>query len=507
MLFFVKENSYIATRMRNILYILFVCLLVACGKREAVTPILQEAERVMNAHPDSALAWSLYYDGISHYELNEFLPSQIALLDAEAVATTIPDHALLGRIYENLGNIYKRQGLRDSVIPMLKKALEEKVLAKDSLGIGITYQHIARTILAGDLDSAEFYYKQALPWLKNINYYLYGFYNDLGILYRQKEEYEHVIHYIKQSFALHENGKGDINALYLSLGNAYYKMGQLDSAIVYYQRCVNDPKTGTSSHGRLAQIYEQLGDYKTAYTYKSRYMTYRDSIYKSQQAAALATQLKEREKDKLQQRNTELRWQKQQSIYIGCIVVLSLLLLLFWGYRYYRRLLARKEKQLVALEQIKRQNQIYISHKEEEIARLEKLILSNENQNTQLIAEKETLQKELEEYKQNSQCPEDMLYFRLQKSPFPLSKDQWGELLTFTNQYHGAFINRITEAYPLLSSTDLLYCCLIRLGFTKNEMATILNVNTDSITTWKWRVCKSKFNIDRVNIQTFLRLF
>ena len=70
--------------------------------------MINVAVKYFERHKDpKRLAWSYYYSGILSNELGEHVQSQLAFLKARSVALEIDEPKLLGRIYENLGNVVR----------------------------------------------------------------------------------------------------------------------------------------------------------------------------------------------------------------------------------------------------------------------------------------------------------------------------------------------------------------------------------------------------------------
>lgn len=70
--------------------------------------MINVAVKYFERHKDpKRLAWSYYYSGIISNELGEHVQSQLAFLKARSVALEIDEPKLLGRIYENLGNVVR----------------------------------------------------------------------------------------------------------------------------------------------------------------------------------------------------------------------------------------------------------------------------------------------------------------------------------------------------------------------------------------------------------------
>ncbi len=175
-----------------------------------------------------------------------------------------------------------------------------------------------------------------------------------------------------------------------------------------------------------------------------------------------------------QNRELELRLQRQQSIYVACIAILSLLLLSFIGYRYFRRM------------------SISISRKEDEIMRLNKRIASDESEKEQLMAENKALQQEIAQYTSTQAEKGLAIIHRLREAPYSVEKEEMKSILAVTNQVHQDVLLRLAAKYPLLTRIDLQYCCLVFLGFTNAQICTILYVTESAISKW----------LDRMSVKT-----
>ena len=298
--------------------------------------MINVAVKYFERHKDpKRLAWSYYYSGIISNELGEHVQSQLALLKARSVALEIDEPKLLGRIYENLGNLYERQELQDSVLFFYNKALLYYQQAQDSVGVGISLRNIGRSYLHFDLDSAERYYQESLQWLHNNRYMRASVLNDLGILYKQRGENELSLQYIRHSLEVSGYGIRYIHTRYLNIGELYLRMGQKDSALYYLERCLADANTRTAACASLSKLYSRIGDWKTACTYQNCYIAYIDSVYQNHKAAELAMQSEHYDKEKaiaiMQQQNLKSRF--VLFLIVGIIIMILLVILLENNYR------------------------------------------------------------------------------------------------------------------------------------------------------------------------------
>ena len=293
--------------------------------------MINVAVKYFERHKDpKRLAWSYYYSGIISNELGEHVQSQLAFLKARSVALEIDEPKLLGRIYENLGNLYERQELQDSVLFFYNKALLYYQHARDSVGVGISLRNIGRSYLHFDLDSAERYYQESLQWLHNNRYMRASVLNDLGILYKQRGENELSLQYIRHSLEVSGYGIRYIHTRYLNIGELYLRMGQKDSALYYLERCLADANTRTAACASLSKLYSRIGDWKTACTYQNCYIAYIDSVYQNHKAAELAMQSEHYDKEKaiaiMQQQNLKSRF--VLFLIVGIIIMILLVILL-----------------------------------------------------------------------------------------------------------------------------------------------------------------------------------
>lgn len=293
--------------------------------------MIHVAVKYFERHKDpERLAWSYYYSGLILNELGEHVQSQLAFLKAQSLALEIDEPKLLGRIYENLGNLYDRQELQDSVLLFYNKALLYYQHAQDSVGVGISLRNLGRSYLHLDLDSAEQYYQKSLQWLHNNRYQKASVLNDLGILYKQRGKNELSLQYIRHSLELSGYGIRYIHTRYLNIGELYLRMGQRDSALYYLERCLTDANTRTAASASLSKLYSHIGDWKTAYSYQKSYISFIDSVYQNHKAAELAMQAEQYDKEKaiaiIQQQNFESRF--VLFLIVGTIIITLLVILL-----------------------------------------------------------------------------------------------------------------------------------------------------------------------------------
>ncbi len=255
-----------------------------------------------------------------------------------------------------------------------------------------------------------------------------------------------------------------------------------------FQRIEETVHSGRAIALSLSSEYEAKGNYDEAFYYSNVYMTEITDSIVMDIAKKYVTDLEtKRLNEQLRHRNRELelRLQRQQSIYVTCIALLSLSLLSVLGYRYYRRM------------------SVSMAKKEEEIIRLNEQITSDKNRVAELLAENEALQKEISQYTPTQAQRGLAIVSRLQEAPYLIEKEDMKSIFAVTNQMHKNVLLRLASQYPLLSRIDLSYCCLVFLGFTNAEICTILNVTESAISKWLDRM-SYKTSRKRESIYKFL---
>lgn len=75
------------------------------------------------------------------------------------------------------------------------------------------------------------------------------------------------------------------------------------------------------------------------------------------------------------------------------------------------------------------------------------------------------------------------------------------------NEMDNDFIKKLEEAYPMLSKNDVRLISMIRTGMSSTEIASVLNISTESLNKSKYRLRK-KLNLQNgLNIETFIKTF
>ncbi|WP_304959224.1 tetratricopeptide repeat protein, partial [uncultured Parabacteroides sp.] len=228
--------------------------------------------------PRSMLAY--YYLGRVNSDLQDALQAQEYYLKALEIGDDSKDYHLLARIYNNLGTLYSYQGIYEMALPMHQKALHflEQESKRDTVNISYVLRNTARIFTLMNLeDSAIIYHNKALKY--SIPYNISSILVDLGNIFIIKGDYDKAKNYLDQAQNLTTIPK-TLCPIYLSKGELFTAINQIDSAKFYLTKCSQSPNIYTQAGGlhhlaQVALIENNLSDYVK---YTEAYSILRDSI-------------------------------------------------------------------------------------------------------------------------------------------------------------------------------------------------------------------------------------
>jgi len=224
---------------------------------------------------------------------------------------------ILGNFYNNKAILLEMTKQFDSAADMYNKAIDIYIAAKDSNRIAIGYNNLGVLYKnKGDYDKALINYQKVVEIEKLIGkkFILGSSYINIGSVFIQQKKYAEAIRYNKMGLDI----ANEISAQYLvvvateNIAEAYYGMKMPDSAYAWQKiRATENEKYLNAENSR--QINEMQTKFETA---------------KKEQTIALQ----------------QSRLAKQNLLLIGGTIIF--LLLLLYGYLFYRRYKLKKENEL-----------------------------------------------------------------------------------------------------------------------------------------------------------------
>jgi tetratricopeptide (TPR) repeat protein len=174
--------------------------------------------------------------------------------------------------YNNLGVLYKNQGIFDKALDYYIKSLEINELIQNTNNIALTKANIGNIYsLKKDHNKAIEYFTDAYLILKDADekHLLIGVLNNMGNAYLAMGNQDNALKYFTQAVDLYEElgQKSEAFDPLNSLGNIYFYRGEFDKAIDYYSLSLLIEKEKNNKFGQ-AYAHNNIG---VAYHNKKSY--------------------------------------------------------------------------------------------------------------------------------------------------------------------------------------------------------------------------------------------
>lgn len=313
-----------------------LCLLSGCHSRQSPDKVLLYADSLMELYPDSTLLYlqsldisgfsesdKVYYGllltqatdknylpllpcdslveaALNYYDEGDGLLRAKALLYKSRIQQSMkmpteamencfeglkelgdsPKELRLKRmLYEDLGGIYQSQSIEDKALDMFQSSyrcdslLNDEKLLKYSL-VNIGWQHV----ILGSEEFAKEYLHKALQMAleQNDSLFIYNTYHRLSI---NSENTDSAFVYVRLA-CRYQTEKVDSIGLFLSLGDLFLELHELDSAELYLKRVLNssDFDRQILASYSLSELEKERGNYEQAFNYRSFYGEHIDSV-------------------------------------------------------------------------------------------------------------------------------------------------------------------------------------------------------------------------------------
>jgi len=434
------------------------------------------------------------FEQSKQYKKEKDVERQITtLIQAYQLLPQFDEPAFASQVCQALGNAYMYRDLYDESLHYNREAiayaLQEEPHSKQ---LSLAYSELGRTFVEMNLpDSAKYYFELALSQAKVLNdtTEIGVGYGQLGVVYQKQKDYAQSLEFARlelKTYILHEDSFY-IPQAYYGIGATYYYMGQLDSAKVYFENSLNTDNIYTK-HGAYKALYlisKKQGKLEDAIRYNDKFRDYADSVSIHNRTEAVAEIQAKYDNEKLLNQQAKLELNNLRLTLFLTFCILAIVIIVMVGsriYRYTRRKLAESRLKLQESERIINLNQQEINRMTREITEAD--INFNEKANL-IMVQNGLLQrqnKNLMDYF-SSNVP---LLKTLKEHPKAI-KD-WKPIYELTDALQMNFYTRLKKEIPEMPEGALNICCLIRLGFTTKQIATIVGIEAESLTKRKGRI-------------------
>jgi len=442
-------------------------------------------------------ALSLYLKGCIYDEAHREDEALPLLLQASEEIAQITDYRL-GHLNEaEIGIMYERRRLFDEAYQHLNKALDYALQLGDSTYIASSYRYLARIPdLQGDYDEAVSLYKKGIEFTSANSIEKSRLYSELASVFQHIKNYHAALSQLSLALEIEKaNNNKEVAEIYLVFGRIYHDIGKNDSALYYL-----DLAKGTSNiyasrgvYRLLRNISRETQDYERADVYADQLITVLDSIQKVERAQALLEIQNKYDEQVLINKNNllQLRYDRiVRNALIGLLVVVIIASIIIYRYQFR---IHRKEEELTLL--INENNRL-ISMNQTQIAQLQEKI--NERQGIE--EERDSLQRALkvmndDHHGRNLFFTDQIVslvseFKNLKKTPRTLTETEISQLIQNVNLHFDSYSVRLKKMVPMLTDGDIELCSLIKLGFSIKDISVILNIDSSSVSTRRYRMQK-----------------
>ncbi|MCC7302986.1 MAG: tetratricopeptide repeat protein [Bacteroidia bacterium] len=279
------------------------------------------------------------------------------MLDALKVAEKYNDKSGIVSCLSAAGYCYHRMSDWKTSLQFFHKALVYKDYA-DKRTLGNLYNNIGNSLFyLKELDSARYYHEKALDIrtlnndMRGISYSL----NNIGLIHNDKKEYDQAIDFFIRSLVIKEKigEKKGIASGNINIADVYRNQGKFEKAVKYAEKGIQyADEVGAldfliSGYDVAARSCEGLGNHKKASEYLHKLILLKDSLVNMNSAKKMAEMKAQYESEKQQEQialkeeliQTQDHKISQQKlfIWIASLGVFTLLALVFFNYRNYRK--------------------------------------------------------------------------------------------------------------------------------------------------------------------------
>lgn len=446
-----------------------------------------------------------YYWGCVYRDMNRQAEAIREFLIAAPLTKKAKEKRQLGLIYNNIGFIYNIQDFNekaDSIYKLMEVIAQEvkdttlwsEALSKQgsiALTKGEEYFPIAERKLSDAFGAVDSVGNNGLK--ANIS-------ASLSNLYSRMDEGEKALYYAKLNLSLRRDTARAYRA-FLLLGDAYYKLGQYDSATFYLNKSLLSKDYGrkAGAYMRLADIAMIQGNAALSVELERNSSAYKDSLYKFRRSVVV-NEIIEAETD-AQAMLQKLYYKGRLNTYIYGFILITIIIvaIVLFLYRRYQRkndLLQRDKQELEKINQDLNQHyvslQTDIAQKDLEIEDLKQELVSYQVDEEQ----RKKIQAELNEMilKRSALAKEAFLHSPLYEKMQAIIKDyqdkdesdkeisdqEWQEFVVGMDAQWNNAITDLCAKYQL-SKEELHLVCLSLAGFPFSHLEYLLHLSRKTL--------------------------
>ncbi|WP_227096902.1 tetratricopeptide repeat protein [Bacteroides salyersiae] len=488
--------------------------------RHTTDSLIRVAVRYYDARKDVARRMkSHYYLARVCQDMDSLSVAVREFMIANQMAEKIKDSVFTYLSVANLGHILKEHDLLDEADLFYRQAEEIAALGNDSLYLGITLLNRAEiSIMKGEkyYSEAEKRLLHALRIARDVSNIQVeqSVVGTLGALYSNMERYNDVIKWEQYYLSAQPDSLKKFGS-FLNLGDAFYHLGQSDSAFYYLSKSALSPNyyTKAGSYKRLGGLAEKESLLIESLHWKDSCLVYTNLSASLPRPVEVVTSLKKIiNEQSIEYYKYLAQWQWWVIVFI---FIIGSGFFVYFTYRYKQsrsQLLTQFEKRFLNEKE-------QLNRKETTIQELQKVITECEGDHAKVLL----LKKQLDDvYVERDKLFNQLLHALpiFQKLVLLLEKNReleisktliddkmWKAVVEELNSITENFTIRLTDKYSILNKDDLLFCCLLKMGFGYSDIACFCGRTLSMMYKRRNSIVDKMRLEDRSLLDTYMRLF
>lgn len=473
------QNPYTLTKVQHAEYVLrLVQAKDKCDKDiSSDTLIFQARDYFKESNHLNELAFAEFYCGRVFQTNGKSNEAMKAYLDAAIFARKTNNKGLIGLSEFFCGLLNYNQHLFDEAILHLKEAASNfsQTEEKNKNQI-VIYNYIGNSFLLKQLpDSAFFYYNKGLFIARQHNDSINQQYivQNMGIAFLKLGNLKQAKESLKKAIVLSstELQKAQV---YFNLADIYYRESSKDSAVFYLNHSLrmasNNAPMLANIYRLLSKIEESAGNYSQAMSYNELYTKYLANILEEKKDFTILDIQKKYNFELLSNANSKLLIERQR-ILIGFILFVATTFFVF-----YRNRVKNHEAMLIAEQQIFQLKEM-VNRKFGSNAKNNELRKSLFRQLD--IVKKISL---IESYLKNDEKVKGKeVLKKVNEIIYGQDDNNWSMFNEMVNVLYDNYLDHLRNSFPDLSETELLICCLSKIGLNNIEISLLIKTSQNAV--------------------------
>jgi signal transduction histidine kinase len=318
-----------------------------------------------NTNNSTTLAAAYNNIGLLYWNNADLVKASNYFFKSSHIYDSLGNRKGLANTYSNIALIFEEQRRPMDALKYTRKALSIRKEIRDSNNLGRSYSNLGLLLgELGELDSSIYYQRLAVPYFvaKNDNYGLSFCYQNFATDFHLSKLLDSALEYAYKALELRKaiGNKKLIAASESLTGNVLYSMKRYEESIVHFRNtealytALDNQVELWKTYRRLANSYENLGDYKSALEAFRKRVVISDTVHERQKVKALyeaeakfETQLAEQELVKANNKLLKQAQQRQRMWFLILIILVVFILVVVLIYGRIELVKADKKRELL----------------------------------------------------------------------------------------------------------------------------------------------------------------